>query len=114
MDASERVELRFDKDEAGAVELQGVVDEVIAELRGGGGESAELARDAGLDPSELAAAEVSVSEEAQGIDPVTTIVVGVVAAFGGEVAKTFWREVIWPRVRRRLGVAAVGQEEPEA
>jgi hypothetical protein len=111
VDSDQRVELRFSREEAGAAELQGVIDEVIAELDDSSSESAKLAREAGLDPGELGDADVSVAEEAQGVEPVTMIIVAVAGSFGGEVAKTLWREVIWPRVKRRLGVAAVGPEE---
>jgi hypothetical protein len=112
MNSPERVELRFERG-APAAEVQAVVDDVLAELRDPASESARLAREAGFEPADAAGAQVSVGEEGQGIEPTTTILVGIAASFGGEVAKTLWREVIWPRVRRKLGINAVGPERED-
>lgn len=104
-------ELRFFYGEASGDELQAVVDEVLLELRDPGSEAAQQARQAGLDPHLLASADISVREEQQGLDPLlTTVLVGITVEVGSHVAKKFWDEVVWPRIRRRLGAKAVGDE----
>jgi hypothetical protein len=104
-------ELRFRYGEASAAELQAVVEEVLSELQDQTSEAAEQARQAGLDPVVLATADVSVREEQQGLDPLmTTILVEIVVQVGAHVVTQFWDDVIWPRLRRRLGAKAVGDE----
>jgi hypothetical protein len=93
--------LRFEPGAAHAGAIQAVVDEVLAELRDPASHAAGLAWEATLEPAELASAHVAVVEDGD-------VVVAIAAAFGPEVAETFWREVISPRVRERLGAAAVG------
>jgi hypothetical protein len=105
-----RSELRFHYGQASANELQEVIDTVLVELRDESSEAAEQARESGLDSHILADAKVSVSED-QGVDAVaTTIVVGIIVQLGSHITKQFWDEVIWPRVRRRLGAKAVGDK----
>ena len=104
-------ELRFRYGEATAAELQAVVDEVLAELRDETSEAAEQARQAGLAPDAIAATSVTVREEQQGLDPLaTTILVGITVEVGSHVAKQLWDQILWPRLRRRLGAKAVGEQ----
>jgi len=105
-------ELRFRYGQASAGELQGIIDEVLTELYDDTSEAAEQARQAGLDPHELAGADVIVREEQQGLEPLsTTILVGITARLGSHMAQTLWDGVIFPRLRRRLGAKAVGDQE---
>ncbi|HEU0087737.1 MAG TPA: hypothetical protein VFQ77_08815 [Pseudonocardiaceae bacterium] len=102
-------ERRYQRGDASAAQLQEVVDEVLAHLADPDSEVASAARAAGLEPAELSDVNAEVREGAQGAEPVlTTIVVGIAVAAGSRVADTLWEEVIWPRVRRRLGVKALG------
>lgn len=103
-------ELRFRYGQASAAEIQVVVDEVLAELSDETSEAAEKARKAGLDPPLLASANVTVRERGHGVDALTMILVGISIRVGSHVARQFWDEVIWPRLRRRLGARAVGEE----
>jgi hypothetical protein len=104
-------QLRFRYGEASASELQAVVDEVLTELREDPSEAADRARQAGLDPQQLAGSEVSVREEQQGLEPAsTTILVTIVTAVGTHIATKLWDEILWPRLRRRLGAKAVGEK----
>jgi hypothetical protein len=104
-------ELRFHYGQATAAELQAVVDEILAELRDPTSEAADRARRADLDPQALASSEISVREEQQGFEPIsTTILVGIATGVGTHIATKFWDEVIWPRLRRDLGAKAVGDE----
>jgi hypothetical protein len=105
------VELRFRRGQVGAGELQSAVDEILAELRDPESEAAAAATTAGLDAEELAATQVTVREEGQGIDPITTaILVGVATNLASQAATQLWGDVIWPLLKRRLGAQAVGDK----
>lgn len=108
-------EQRYERGDASAEQLQGVVDEVLGELAAPGSEAAQAARTAGMDPAGLRTATVEIREGAQGAEPVlTTVVVGIAVGAGTKVAETFWEEVLWPRLRRRLGVRALGARKGAA
>ncbi|MFN2494642.1 MAG: hypothetical protein ABR608_01865 [Pseudonocardiaceae bacterium] len=102
-------EQRYQRGDASAEALQEVVDEVLEQLAEPDSEVARAARAAGLQPGELSGVSAEVREGAQGAEPVlTTIVVSIAVAAGSKVAGTLWDEIIWPRLRRRLGVKALG------
>jgi hypothetical protein len=103
---------RFQRGDATASEIQDVAREVLAELRRPGTEANATARTAGLDPGTLADARTEVTDGEQGVEPVlTTIVVGIAVSAGSKVAESLWKDVLWPRIRRRLGVRALGVEK---
>jgi hypothetical protein len=102
-------EQRYQRGDASATELQEVVDEILGQLTEPDSEIGRAARDAGLEPAALSGVHAEVYEGAQGAEPIlTTIVVGIAVAAGSKVAETLWSEVIWPRLRRRLGARALG------
>jgi hypothetical protein len=113
MDEQTTVELRFEYDRKSADEIAVVVDQVVAELGDDSSEAAEAARDAGLDPSVMSKAKVSVDEKEQGTDPLTLILVGIAVNAGSDAAKGLWHRVIWPRIQRQLGGDALGEEKEE-
>jgi len=87
------VRWRFARGDATADELQAAVDEVLRQQPPGWGDAA-----------------VRVREGEQGAEPVlTTIVVTIAASVGSTVVESFWDDVVWPYLRRRLGVAALGK-----
>jgi hypothetical protein len=103
---------RFARGEATAAEIEDVAREVLGELRDPDSEASGAARAAGLDPHALTDARPEVTEGEQGVEPVlTTIIVGITISAGSKVAETLWKDVVWPRVRRRLGVHALGAEK---
>jgi hypothetical protein len=57
-------------------------------------------------------ADVDIREAAHGFDPISAILVGITINAGSKVATELWDEVIWPRLRSRLGVRALGEREP--
>lgn len=102
-------EKRYQRGDASAAQLQEVIDEVLEQLAKPDSEAAHAARAADLQPAELSGVRVEVREAEQGAEPVlTTIVVGIAVAAGSKIAGTLWDEVIWPRLRRRLGARALG------
>jgi hypothetical protein len=89
------VELRFAYGAASAAELQAVIDEVLAE-----------------DPvAGLRSGDITVREEGHGVEPITTaIVVGFLLKGGAKVASDVWSDVLWPRLKKRIGTDAVGEQ----
>lgn len=103
-------ELRYQRGDASAAQLQEVIDEVLEQLAEPDSEAANAARTARLQPVELSGIRVEVREGGQGAEPVsTTIVVGIAVAAGKKIVETLWDEIIWPRLRRRLGARALGE-----
>ncbi len=112
MDSKNDVEMRFRRGQSGAIDLQRVVDEVIYELGDPSSEASEKVREIGLDPNTLSQARISVIEENEGVEPIsTTILVSIAVKVGAHAAQKFWDEVIWPRIRRRLGGIPIGEGE---
>ncbi len=110
--SSVAVRWRFERGDATATEIDEVAREVLSELGDPASEASLAARDAGLDPAALTNARSQVTEGEQGAEPIlTTIVVGIVVSAGSKVAETLWKDVVWPRVRRRFGARALGAEK---
>jgi hypothetical protein len=104
------VQWRFARGDATADEIQSAVDDLLAQLRDPSSEAARAVRQAGGEPAALAGATVRVREGEQGAEPLlTTILVGVAISAGSRVVESFWTDVIWPHLRRRLGTAALGE-----
>lgn len=102
-------EQRYQRGDASAEQLQEVVDEILQQLAEPDSEVARAAGAAGLERAEFSAVGVTIREGEQGAEPVlTTIVVGIAVSAGSRIAETLWGEVIWPRLRRRLGARALG------
>lgn len=108
------VELRYQRGDASADEIQGVVDEVLRELSFPGSEAAQEASAAGFDPGQLADARITVTEGAQGAEPfLTAVLIGIVVSLGSKAAEAFWQEIVWPRIKKRLGAAALRDSEDD-
>ncbi|MGI9000688.1 MAG: hypothetical protein ACR2GH_03385 [Pseudonocardia sp.] len=100
---------RYQRGQATAAQIEGVAREILAELADPDSEASRAASHAGLDPGALTDAHAEVVEGEQGAEPIlTTIIVGIAVQAGATVAATLWKEVIWPRIRRRLGADALG------
>lgn len=106
------MELRYQRGDASADEIQEVVDDVLRELAIPGSEAAQEAVTAGIDPGKLTDAQVTVKEGAQGFDPfLTAVLVEIVASLGSKAVEALWDEILWPRIKRRLGAAALKDKE---
>jgi hypothetical protein len=109
------VVLRFERGQATADELQAAIDEILEELRDPRSEAARQASLEGLDPAELGDAKITVEETDQGIAPIlAAILVGIAVNAGYDVVKQGWKSLIWPRIEKRLGGLALGEELPQA
>jgi hypothetical protein len=95
----EQVVLRFARGSAGAARLREAIEAVLADP--------ELAGRADLPDR------VEVTEEGQGLDPLTVTVAVVLVKLAGRVATDVWDDAIWPRLRRRLDDDALGEPRDE-
>ena len=110
---AEMAQWRFERGDATATEIQDVAREVLAELREPSSEASAAAATAGLNPAALVDARAEVTDGEHGLEPIlTTIVVGIAVSAGSKVAESLWKDVLWPRIRRRLGARALGGEKP--
>ena len=101
--------MRFRRGQVGARQLQDEAQRVLQDLGDPGSDASERAREAGLSAPALAGAEVTLTEEQQGLDPVTTtILVTIVTELGVRAAATLWDIIILPRLKRRFGIKALG------
>ena len=106
---------RFERGDATAAEIEEVAREVILELRVPDSEASAAARTAGLDPAYLVDAHAEVTDGEHGAEPIlTTILVGIAVSAGSKAAESLWQDVLWPRIRRRLGARALGAEKATA
>ncbi|MHA6628072.1 hypothetical protein ACU61A_21750 [Pseudonocardia sichuanensis] len=106
---------RFERGSASAFSIEEVAREILAELDEPTSEASAAAERAGLRRADLVGARADVTEAEHGADPfLTPIIVGIVVAAGSKIAETLWTEVLWPRIRRRLGADALGGPLPPA
>ena len=108
----ETVLFRYQRGDAGAEEIQAVVDETLSALRDPGSGEAETA---GIDRDLLTGATIEVREGAHGADPIVTpILIGISIGAATKVAGSLWDDLIWPVLRRRLGARVLGEKQAES
>jgi hypothetical protein len=108
----ETVLFRYQRGDAGAEEIQAVVDETLSALCDPGSGEAETA---GVDREVLTGATIEVREGAHGADPILTpILVGISIGATTKVAGTLWDDLIWPALRKRLGARVLGEKQAES
>ena len=118
METGETTAIRFRRGKASAEAIEKVVQDVLAEIGVPGSESAKRAEpltEDGVKLETLAQVPVFVEEEQQAFDATTTtIVIGVATGLATHISKElfdrFWDDVLWPRIKRRLGGDAVGDK----
>jgi hypothetical protein len=107
-----RVNLRFAGGSADAEDLETEILSILNELADSGTEVARSAVGAGLSPSDLAGARVNVSQEGKGFGPVVFLI-AITVPVAAHIVNKFWDDVIWPRVKDKLGADALGEREEE-
>jgi hypothetical protein len=106
------VELRYQRGDASADEIQEVVDEVLREFAVPDSDAAREALADGFDLQQLTSARITVREGAQGMEPLLTgMLIEIVASLGSKAAEALWEKILWPRIKRRLGAASLLDKE---
>jgi len=110
MAGEDLVQLRFKGGAADAEELDAEIATVLEELSNPVSEVTKAATAVGLNAADLAKARITVSKDAKGFGAVALVIV-IAAPVAAHIVEKFWDEVIWPRVKNRLGADAVGKRE---
>lgn len=114
MTGSNTTQIHYEYGEADSDQLQAVVDGTLAELADQESEAARRAAAAGLNVDQIVDVKISVTEEDQGVEPVTTIIlVGIAIKAGSHAAIKLWDKVVMPRIERHLGVDALGSRKKD-
>jgi hypothetical protein len=114
---SEPDTIHYDRGRLSAPELQRIVDELLNVLSDAEDLDA-LAASAGITAEDVRAMRVQITEAEAGIDPALSFIVvhlvgGGLSAAGGAGAKSFWKKVILPRVRKAKRSDAIGDERAD-
>jgi hypothetical protein len=99
----------------GAATIDDLQAEISSALRELGDPDSDLSRsasDLGITSDEFTRAEASVNQEGKGFGDVL-IVVAIFAPAVNHALRSVWDDLIWPRVKSRLGADAIGDEVEE-
>jgi hypothetical protein len=106
--------VEYQRGTASATQLQEEIQAFWAELATDEDLQGEV-RDAGLDPAEVEKLDTSqaieVTQEGEGIDPLTVTIIVALAPSAVHVLDSLWDEVIVPWIRRRRGADALGKKK---
>ena len=103
------LEFRFEPGEASARQIQEALAAVLSDIQGSGEVHEEVA-DEGADAANLSRVQGTVTEAGRGFAGVA-IVIQIVGPVAADVLTKLWDEVIWPRLRKRIGVKGVGTQK---
>jgi hypothetical protein len=109
-------ELFYGRGELSVDQVQGEIDEFWQEFdaRTDSMLDSELRTD-GIDPAGLADVDrktaITVHAGASGVDPTVVLIVVTLAPSANHIVKDLWKTVLLPRIRRRWGDDAIGDEK---
>jgi hypothetical protein len=104
------IQLRFVGGKVNTEALEAEISSILSELADPASEAAKSATDIGLNPADMAGAQVSVAKEAKGFGPVA-IVIAIAVPVAAHIVNKFWDDVIWPRIKDKLGADALGKRD---
>jgi hypothetical protein len=104
-----RLALRYRSGAANIRDLQTEISSALKELGDPDSEIAYAASDFGLASDEFAQAEGSVNQEGKGFGD-AIILIAIFAPAGNHALRNVWDDLIWPRIKSRLGADAIGDE----
>ena len=103
------ITVSYDRGTRSARELQNIVDSLLESVPSDG-DLADDIRRRGINPAEVIPGAITIEADGSGLDPV---MVGLIVTFAGTPVLDIWRHVLLPRIKRRWGIRAVGQESDE-
>jgi hypothetical protein len=106
----EEVLLRFSAGSVAAADLEPEISSIIRELADPESAASRLATASGLVPADLADAPVTVSQSGKGFGAVV-ILIAITTSVGAHAVESYWDDVIWPRLKTKLGADSVGKSE---
>jgi hypothetical protein len=105
-------QLRFVGGKGNAEDIEAEISSIVAELADPASEAAQSAANAGLNPADMSGARVDVAKEGKGFGPVA-IVIAIAVPVAAHIVNKFWDDVIWPRIKDKLGADSVGKRVQE-
>lgn len=112
MPGENKIKLRFSAGEVDAQNLEAEISSILLEFTDPESDTALSANAVGLSPAAMAGAQATVKKEAKGFAPVAILIV-IAAPIAVHTIDKFWDDVIWPRLKSRLGGDALGKREDE-
>lgn len=104
-----RLNLRYQPGAVNIDDLQAEISSALEELADPGSDLAQVASGLGIASSEFAGAEGSVDQEGKGFGDVI-VLIAIFAPAANHALRNVWDEVLWPRIKSRLGADAIGHE----
>jgi hypothetical protein len=104
-----RLIIRFQSGASNVNDLKAELASALEELADPGSDLARLASGIGIAAREFADARGSVDQEGKGFGDVV-VIIAIFAPAANHALRNVWDEVIWPRLKSRLGADAVGEE----
>lgn len=107
-----RLNLRYEPGAVSIDDLQAEISSALEELADPDSDLARAASGIGIATGEFAGAEGSVDQEGKGFGDVI-ILITIFAPAANHAIRNVWDEIIWPRIKSRLGADAIGAEAEE-
>jgi hypothetical protein len=104
-----RLIVRFRPGASSVNDLEAELTSALEELADPGSDLARLASGIGIAAPEFADARGSVDQEGKGFGDVV-VLIAIFAPAANHALRNVWDEVIWPRLKSRLGADAIGDE----
>jgi hypothetical protein len=101
--------LRFEPGTSRPGQLEEEISAMLLELADSSSELAERAKEDGFTPQSFTGAHVEVTQEGKGFGEVV-ILVAIGSSVAGHMIEKAWDDLIWPRIKGRLGADALGKK----
>lgn len=107
-----RLNLRYEPGASSVSDLDAEISSALEELADPDSDLAQVASRIGVEAREFAGARGSADQEGKGFGDVV-VLIAIFAPAANHALRNVWDEVIWPRVKSRLGADAIGSEVGE-
>jgi hypothetical protein len=104
------VDLRFVGGAGEPEEIEAEIMSIFRDLTDPTSEVAESASAAELELPEMRGAQAKVTKEAKGFGPVV-ILIAISVPAATHIVNQLWDDVIWPRIKKKLGADTLGRRE---
>jgi hypothetical protein len=107
----QRMTVSYQSGRASIDDLQTELSEALTELATPGSELAVAAVALGAVPQDLTEAQGTISQQGKGFGAVIVLFT-ILAPVENHILRNIWDDLIWPRIKARLGADALGQKQP--
>jgi hypothetical protein len=112
IDSSRTLTLRYRSGAANIRDFQAELSSALADLANPASELAHAASGLGIESHEFVRAGGSAEQEGKGFGDVI-IVVAIFAPAANHALRNVWDDLLWPRLKSRLGADAIGDAVPD-